>query len=94
MLQYNAAQVIACGSKDMKPWNINGKTGETHTAKLAVVSASGEATSIRLKAKTEKELTEKIAKYTVGKPAVIPITEVVPVFRAGDRKAADYEYTS
>jgi hypothetical protein len=85
---------VACVKEEPKPWEFNGKTGVVHAAKLACVSASGEVASIKLKAKTADELTAKMARFTLGKPAEVQVTEIVPVYRQGDRKPSGYEYVS
>lgn len=91
MLTYKAAQVVACAKNEPKPWEFQGKSGVSHSAKLACLGTDGGAVSITLKAKTDEELSKKIAKLPVGKPAEIPVTEVVPVFRQGERKPSGYE---
>ena len=93
-LVYDAAQVVACVKEEPKDWEMNGKKGTTHSAKLAVVSASGDVASIKLKAKTAEDLTKKVAQFTLGKPAKIGIKEIIPVFRAGDRKPSGYEFAA
>lgn len=94
MLVYKAAQVVACVKEDPKPWEMNGRKGVSHTAKLAVVSASGDVASIKLKSDSAEKLTEKVAKFTIGKPADIAIKEIVPVFKTGDRKPSGYEFAA
>lgn len=91
MLVYKATQVIGIVKNDPKPWEIGGRSGITHSAKMAVVGADMGVSSITLKAKTAEELETKIKKYPLGKPADIAVTEIVPVFKAGDRRAANYE---
>ena len=93
-LMYKAAQVVACVREEPKPWEMNGRKGVSHTAKLAVVSASGDVAAIKLKADSADKLTEKVAKFAIGKSAEIPIREIVPVFRSGDRKPSGYEFTA
>lgn len=92
MLVYKAQQVIAATREDPKDWNFNGKTGTTHSARLACLGSDGNVATIKLKAKTEKELNEKVSRYTLGKAGEVPIHEIVPVFRQGDRKPSAYEY--
>lgn len=92
MLVYKAAQVIACTRLEPKTWSMNGQNGTTHSAKMAVLGVDGTAENITLKAKTAEELNAKVAKYTLGKPGDVPIREVVPVFRSGDRKPSSYEF--
>lgn len=94
MLVYEAAQVIGAQKQEPKPWEMNGRSGVSHTAKLAVVSSTMEAVTITLKAKSEEELTKKVAAFTPGKPAKIQIKEITPVFRQGDRKPTGYEFTA
>ena len=91
MLVFKATQVIACVKEEPKPWKMEGREGVTHSAKLAVVGAAADAVTIKLKCKSADELTLKIGKYPAGKPAEIPIVEVIPTFRPGDRRAASYE---
>jgi hypothetical protein len=93
-LVYDAAQVVACVKQEPKDWQMGDRKGTSHNAKLAVVSASGEVASITLKAKTADDLTKKVAQFTIGKPAKIPIKEIVPVFKTGDRKPSGYEFAA
>lgn len=93
-IKFEAAQVVAIVKLEPKPWEMGGKSGVTHAAKLAAFGTSADVASITLKSKTAEELTAKIAKFPIGKPAVIPIVEIVPVFKAGERKAAGYELTA
>ena len=81
-----AVSVVACVAQEPKPWEMGGKSGVTHSAKLAVVDDGAEVASIRLKAKTAEELKAKMASYTIGKPAKVRVYQIVPVFRTGDRK--------
>lgn len=92
MLVYKAAQVVACTKEDPKPWTMEGRTGVTHSAKLALLSTSGDVDQVRLKAKSAEELLAKVGRFSIGKPAEVVVTEVIPVFRAGDRRACSYEY--
>lgn len=97
MLVYKAAGVVACVAQEPKSWSMKDKDGKelqgtNHLAKLAVFGALGDVASITLKAKTAEELKAKMAKYTIGKPAEIPIVSITPVFRQGDRKPSGYEY--
>lgn len=94
MLIYKAAQVIAITKNEPKPWEMGGRSGVSHTAKMAVVGNAADVASITLKSKTAEELTAKIGKFPIGKAAEIQIVEVVPVFKSGDRKAASYELTA
>lgn len=99
MLVYKAAQVVACVGQDPKPWTMRDKEGKelsgvNHTAKLAVFGVGADVATIILKCRTADELKAKMAKYTIGKPADIPIIGVVPVFHQGDRKPSGYEYTA
>ena len=93
-LIYDAAQVVACVKLEPKDWEMAGRKGTSHNAKLAVVSASGDVASITLKSKSADELTKKVAQFTIGKPARIPIKEIVPVFKTGDRKPSGYEFAA
>lgn len=92
MLCYKATQVLACTKEEPKPWTFEGKTGTVFAAKLACLGAAGGVAEIKLKAKTEAELVAKIAKYSIGKAADVPVLEIVPIFKQGDRKASGYEY--
>jgi len=94
MLVYKAQLVVSATMEEPKDWAMNGRTGTTHAARLAVVGQKSDTANIRLKAKSAEELKSKVAKYTVGKPAEIEINEIIPVFRSGDRKAATYEYSA
>jgi len=94
MLMYKAMQVVAVTKNEPKPWKMEGREGVNHSAKMAVIGTAADVASITLKAKTADELTAKVAKYTVGKPAEIQILDVVPVFKTGDRRAASYELTA
>jgi hypothetical protein len=87
-----AQQVVACVMEEPKPWEMGGKAGVVHSARLACVDSAGEVASIKLKAKSEAELKQKMAAYTIGKPADIRVKEIIPVFRSGDRKPTDYEF--
>jgi hypothetical protein len=51
----------------------------------------GKASNLKVKAKTAEDLVAKVGALTIGKPAELPVVEVVPVFRAGDRRASAYE---
>lgn len=94
MLTYKCAQVIAATPEEARDWEMNGKSGTTHSARLAVLSTSGAVAEIRVKAKTPEELKAKLSKYPIGKPAEVAIASVTPVFRAGDRKPSSYEFTA
>lgn len=99
MLMYKAMQVVACVAQEPKPWSLKGKDGKdlsgvNHSAKLAVFGADASATSILLKAKTDEELRRKMAKYTIGKPAEIPILGIMPIYHQGEHKPSGYEYTA
>lgn len=91
MLIYKAAQVIGVVKQEPKPWKMGDRSGVTFTAKMACVGAGMDTQCIVLKAKTAEELVAKVAKYTLGKPAEVPVLELVPVFKAGDRRASGYE---
>lgn len=93
-LVYDAAQVVACVKLEPKDWEMGGRSGVSHRAKLAVLSASGDVASIVLKASTAEDLTKKVGQFTIGKPAKIAIREIVPVFKTGDRKPSGYEYAA
>ena len=89
-----AQQVVSTAVMEPKPWDFNGKQGITHTAKMAVIGSAAECASVTLKAKTAEELQAKLKKYPAGKSAEIEVTEIVPVFRQGDRKPTGYEFTA
>ncbi len=91
MLIYKAVQVVSINKNEPKPWEMGGKSGVAHSAQLACVSSTGEVSSIKIKAKTGEELDAKLKIFTPGKAAEIRIHDVVPMFRAGDRKASGYE---
>lgn len=91
MIVFKAAQVIGCSLNEPKDWEMNGRKGTTHSAKLAVVGPKADVASITLKAKTADDLKKKVAAFTIGKPADVEISEIIPVFKAGDRRAASYE---
>jgi len=91
MLVYDATQVIQATKQPPKDWEMNGRKGTIHSAKLALLSASGDVETVVLKAKTEEELVKKLAVYTPGKPAKVPVRELIPVYKAGDRKPSGYE---
>lgn len=92
MLVYKAQQIVACVKDEPKPWSFDGKSGVSHSARLSCFGVDGSVASIRLKAKTAEELVLKVSKYTLGKSAEVPINEVTPVFKTGERRAASYEY--
>ena len=92
MLVYKAKQVIAVTLRDPKDWEMNGRKGTTHSAVLCVLGGDGNAENITLKAKTSEELKAKVAKFELAKPADVPIKEIIPVFKAGDRKPSGYEF--
>lgn len=92
MIVYKAVQVLKSVVNDPKPWEMEGRKGVTHSAKLAVFGELGDADTITLKAKSEDELKAQLAKYPVGKPAEIRIITFTPVFKQGDRRPAGYDY--
>lgn len=94
MLVYKASQVVACVKEEPKSWTFQGREGVVHSAKLSVLGTDGGVASIRLKGKTAEELAAKISRVPIGKSAEIPILEVIPVFRSGDRKASGYEFAA
>ena len=91
MIVFKAAQVVAATLNEPKDWEMNGRKGTTHSAKLACIGPKADVASITLKAPTAEALKAKVASYTIGKPADVEIKEIIPVFKAGDRKAASYE---
>lgn len=93
-LIYKAAQVVAIVRNDPKPWTMDGRSGVSHSAKMAVIGTGAGVAEITVKAKTAEDLDKKLSKCVIGKPADILIEQVVPVFKAGDRKAASYELTA
>lgn len=94
MLVYKAVQVIAIVKNEPKPWEMGGRSGVTHSAKMAVIGENADVASITLKSKSAEDLTAKIGRFHVGKPTEVRITDIVPVFKQGDRKAASYEFTA
>jgi hypothetical protein len=94
MLVFKAKTIVAASKNEPKPWEFDGKSGVTHSAKVAAFGEDGSAESIAIKAKTAEELEKKLARYPVGKSAEIVIGEITPLFRQGDRKASGYTYTS
>jgi len=94
MLVFKAAQVVSSHKNEPKPWKMEGREGVNHTANLACFGERGDVASIKLKAKSAEELDAKLKRYPIGKPAEVQILEIVPIFKAGDRKAAAYEYTA
>jgi hypothetical protein len=90
-LIYKAAQVVTCLREEPKAWKMEGREGVNHTALMSCIGALGGCQEIRLKAKSVEELDKKIAKYPLGKPSEIVIDQVIPTFRAGDRKASGYD---
>jgi len=92
MLVYKAAQVVAIVKEEPKPWKMNDREGVTHSAKVACIGAAADAESIKIKAKSGPELDAKLAKYPVGKPAEIPVLEIIPLTRAGQDKPSSYEF--
>lgn len=91
MLAYKALQVIAATREEPKDWEMNGRKGTTHAATICVLGHAGKADNIKIKAKTADELNVKVDALTIGKPYDFPILEVVPVFKAGDRRPSSYE---
>jgi hypothetical protein len=92
MLVYKAQQVVGVLTHEPKPWDFQGKSGVTHSASLSLFGLNGDAVSIVVKAKTADELKAKLAKFPVGKPAEVPVTQVTPFMRRGENKPAAYEY--
>jgi len=91
MLVFKAAQIIVATREEPKDWDMGGKKGTTHPATLCCLGFDGKASNIKIKAKTEDELNAKIAQLTIGKPYDLPIVEVIPVFKTGDRRASGFE---
>jgi hypothetical protein len=71
---------------------MNGKSGTVYAATVCVLGHSGKADNLKIKAKTADELNAKIDVLTLGKPYDFPILEVVPIFKAGDRRPSAYEF--
>jgi hypothetical protein len=92
MLCFKATQVLAVNINEPKPWEMGGKSGVSHSAKLAAIGPKGDLASITLKTKTADELKAKMALYVIGKPAEIPLEQVLPIFKSGERKPSAYEY--
>jgi hypothetical protein len=91
MIVFKAAQVVACVLNEPKEWEMGGRKGTSHTAKLACIGPKADVASITLKATSADLLLAKIDAFTIGKPADIEIKEIIPVFKSGDRRAASYE---
>lgn len=93
-LVYEAIQVASCHREEPKPWDFEGRKGVSHTARLAVISATGQVASIKIKAASAEDLNKKVSQYTIGKPAKVPILDITPVFMQGRSKPSGYELTS
>jgi len=50
------------------------RSGVSNFCDLTVIGTAGQFATVRVKAKSESELVAKVGKYTIGKPAEIPIT--------------------
>jgi hypothetical protein len=94
MLAYKALQVIAATREEPKDWEMNGKKGTTHAAMICVLGHAGKADNLKVKAKSAEELHAKLDALTLGKPYDFPIIEVVPIFKAGDRRPSAYEFVA
>ncbi len=84
MLVYKAAQVVSSGSFVSKPWEMpddkdpkKTRSGVSNFVDVTVMGVSGGVATIRLKGRDEKEVTAKVAKLTIGKPAEIPVAKIV-----------------
>jgi hypothetical protein len=79
MLIYKCAQVVAAGNKvENKPWSMKGDDGKdisgvSNYVDMTVISSGGGVAVIRLKGKDMTEVNGKLALYTIGKPADVPI---------------------
>jgi hypothetical protein len=79
MLVYKAQTVISAGNRvENKPWAMksdDGKelTGVSNYVDLTVIGVAGAVAVIRLKGKDQAEVTAKLGKFTIGKPAEIEI---------------------
>ncbi len=91
MLMYRALQVIAATLEEPRDWEMAGRKGTIHSAMVCCLGHDGKASNLRIKAKTAEDIAAKVGALTVGKPADLPVVEVVPVFKAGDRRASAYE---
>ena len=91
MLVFKAAQVIGVSLNEPKDWAMEGRTGTTHSAQLAVIGPRANVATIVLKCKTADDLKKKVASFTIGKPAEIELHNVVPVFKHGQKKASSFE---
>jgi hypothetical protein len=94
---YKAQQVLGCTKEPPKPWEMEDerkkgvmRSGVTHKAFLACYGILGDVQNIMIKAKTAEELTAKVARFTVGKPAEIPVI-ALPVFKGDYKVPSSYE---
>lgn len=90
-LVFKALQVICVTREEPKEWEMNGRKGVSHTAMVCCLGNDGKAANIKLKAAAAEELTEKISCLTIGKPYDLPVVEVVPIFKANERRPSAYE---
>lgn len=91
MIIFKAISIIGIVINEPKEWDYLGKKGISYTACVAVIGPRANVAAITIKAKNSDELKKKISLYTVGKPAEIEITDIVPVFKTGEKRAASYE---
>jgi len=91
MLMFKAAQVIVATLEEPKAWKMEGREGVTHAAVVCCLGHDGKASNIKIKGKSAEELNAKIGALTPGKPFDLPIIDVVPIFKQGDRRASGYE---
>lgn len=90
LLNVYAVTVLQAVKQEPKPWKFEGKEGVTHSAFILVLGLN-DTGKVVVKAKTDEELVKKVAAFTLGKGAMIPVT-VVPMFKEGDRRPSGYEY--
>lgn len=81
MLVYKAQQVIAASAVTNKPYEFTDekgakKSGTSIYSDVTVLGSDGSVAVIRLKAKTEDEVKQRVGKLAVGKAAEIPIRDV------------------
>lgn len=79
MLVYKAQTIVSSGNRvENKPWSMKGDDGKdisgvSNYVDLTVIGTAGAVAVIRLKGKDQVEVTAKLGKYTIGKPAEIEI---------------------
>lgn len=81
MLVFKAQQVIAASAVTNKPYEFSDEKGQKKSgtsiySDVTVLGTDGSVAVIRLKAKTEDEVKQRVGKLAVGKSAEIPIRGV------------------